>query len=132
MLLSIRTMGAKLFAHRNAFRGILKLCGVELNKKRDVWGLIPEYGERLQEHFNSTRENQKRLKYFAKWTNYYLNGSFHELKNRSQKIGVQTKSGDALDRMFKLRQKLVMKRIRQKVGRLDKEQKASGNYYFRK
>jgi len=59
-------MGSMLYAHRNSFKGILLLQGIEMNKKRDVWKIIPEYAERYQQHLNSTRENQKRLVCLAK------------------------------------------------------------------
>ena len=121
MLQSLRTMGSMLYAHRNSFKGILLLQGIEMNKKRDVWKIIPEYAERYQQHLNSTRENQKRLVCLAKQTNYHMNGSFYTLQGRTQKAGKQTHVFDCLDIMIKSREKLVFKRIGQRISQLKTE-----------
>ena len=122
MLQSIRTMGAMLFAHRKHFKGILKLRGIELKHKKDVWQLIPEYAERFQQHLNSSRQNQVRLKYYYKWTNYALNGTFHEQAKRTNKIKKQNQMVANFEKMIKARYSLAMEFTRFKISNMKKNE----------
>ena len=50
-----------------------------------------------------------------------MNGSFYTLQGRTQKVGQQTHVFDCLDNMIKSREKLVFKRIRQRINQLKTE-----------